>query len=82
MFLNLWDDFKVDKPFLFSQSVNSYVFLPKNYDFRVFIIRLLSFLLPITSNKGAIKVKFHFARLTSKNSHVFLPYNFTIFESS
>ena len=48
---------------------NSRVFLPKNYDFRV-LKRLSSLLLPVTSNKASIRVKFNFVRFTPKKVEI------------
>ena len=44
------------------------MFLPKNNNFWV-LIRLSSFLLPITWNKGSIRVKFHSFQFSPKNCH-------------
>ena len=53
-----------------SKNVNARVFLSKIYEFRVLIIRLSSFLLHVTANKGADPemVKFDFVQLSLKKS--------------
>ena len=60
-------------PIFLPKIVNSHLFLRKNYDFRVFI-KLLNVLLPVTSNKGWVRVKLHFVRFSPKKcqfSYVF-----------
>ena len=62
-------------------TVNSHVFLPKNYDFRI-LIRLSSILLPVTPNKGSIRVKFQFVWFTPKKSQFpcVLPKNYDFWD--
>ena len=54
--------------------------LPKNCDVRV-LIRILSFLLTITSNKGSIRIKFHFFPIYPQKLSIpicFFPKNYDV----